>query len=63
MATNLDSLLEHCSCFSEIHQFLCEKMTEIGRKTVSLVDLGSTLRDPNPNPNHFAEQRVPRQGN
>ena len=36
-----DSLLELCSCFSEIHQFWGEKMTEIGRRTVSVVDLGS----------------------
>lgn len=35
-----NNLLELCGCFSEIHQFWCERMTEIGRRTVGLVDLG-----------------------
>lgn len=36
-----NSLVELCNCLSEIHQYWREKMTEIGRRTVSLVDLGS----------------------
>ncbi|XP_020620344.1 uncharacterized protein LOC110058094 [Orbicella faveolata] len=36
-----NNLLQLCDCFSEIHQFWFERMTEIGRRTVSLVDLGS----------------------
>lgn len=36
-----NSLLELCGCFSDIHQFWCERMSEIGRRTVSVVNLGS----------------------
>jgi len=38
-----NSLLELCGCFSDIpvHQFWCERMSEMSRRTVSLVDLGS----------------------
>jgi len=36
-----NNLLQLCDCFSEIHQFWFGMMTEIDRRTVSLVDLGS----------------------
>ena len=36
-----NSLLELCGCFSDVHQFWCERMLEIGRRTVSVVNLGS----------------------